>query len=73
MEVTEEPTSTEEYEVTAELVKEPDDDGPTVEEEYEVTTTRRKTVRTSYKIQEVSAFLHLFRQYLFIATKISSA
>lgn len=31
-----------------------DDEAPTVEETYEVTTTRRKTVRTSYKIQEVS-------------------
>jgi hypothetical protein len=32
-----------------------DDDGaPTVEETYEITTTRRKTIRTSYKIQEVS-------------------
>ncbi|EGI66417.1 hypothetical protein G5I_05100 [Acromyrmex echinatior] len=30
-----------------------DDDGaPTVEETYEITTTRRKTIRTSYKIQE---------------------
>lgn len=31
-----------------------DDEAPTVEETYEVTTTKRKTVRTSYKIQEVS-------------------
>lgn len=31
-----------------------DDDAPTVEETYEITTTRRKTIRTSYKIQEVS-------------------
>ena len=32
-----------------------DDDGtPTVEETYEITTTRRKTIRTSYKIQEVN-------------------
>lgn len=31
-----------------------DDEAPTVEESYEVTTTRRKTVRTSYKIQEVN-------------------
>lgn len=30
-----------------------DDDAPTVEETYEITTTRRKTIRTSYKIQEV--------------------
>lgn len=41
--------STPEVEVTEE-------DGPTVEETYEVTTTRRKTIRTSYKIQEVSPF-----------------
>ncbi|KAG7211324.1 hypothetical protein KM043_010620 [Ampulex compressa] len=32
-----------------------DDEAPTVEETYEVTTTKRKTVRTSYKIQEVSS------------------
>ncbi|KAK1134497.1 hypothetical protein K0M31_007279 [Melipona bicolor] len=31
-----------------------DDEAPTVEETYEVTTTKRKTIRTSYKIQEVS-------------------
>jgi len=31
-----------------------DDGVPTVEETYEITTTRRKTIRTSYKIQEVS-------------------
>lgn len=31
-----------------------DDEAPTVEETYEITTTRRKTIRTSYKIQEVS-------------------
>lgn len=31
-----------------------DDEVPTVEETYEITTTRRKTIRTSYKIQEVS-------------------
>lgn len=31
-----------------------DEQAPTVEESYEVTTTKRKTVRTSYKIQEVS-------------------
>jgi len=31
-----------------------DDRAPTVEETYEITTTRRKTIRTSYKIQEVS-------------------
>ncbi|XP_012283115.1 tropomodulin isoform X3 [Orussus abietinus] len=31
------------------------DDAPTVEETYEMTTTRRKTIRTSYKIQETSA------------------
>jgi len=30
-----------------------DDEAPTVEETYEITTTRRKTIRTSYKIQEV--------------------
>lgn len=30
------------------------DEAPTVEESYEITTTRRKTIRTSYKIQEVS-------------------
>lgn len=30
------------------------DEAPTVEETYEITTTRRKTIRTSYKIQEVS-------------------
>jgi len=29
-------------------------DAPTVEETYEITTTRRKTIRTNYKIQEVS-------------------
>ncbi|KOX70443.1 Methylthioribose-1-phosphate isomerase [Melipona quadrifasciata] len=29
-----------------------DDEAPTVEETYEVTTTKRKTIRTSYKIQE---------------------
>lgn len=52
MEVTEEPTSTE-IEESAELDTE-GDGGATVEESYEVTTTRRKTVRTSYKIQEVS-------------------
>ena len=35
-----------------------DDDGaPTVEETYEITTTRRKTIRTSYKIQEVSCLM----------------
>ncbi|XP_043267068.1 tropomodulin isoform X3 [Venturia canescens] len=64
MEVTEEPTSTE-VETSDGLVEEPDDhgttveeaddNGATVEEEYEITTTRRKTVRTSYKIQETSA------------------
>lgn len=63
MEVTEEPTSTEvetsddiveEPDDHGTTVEEPDDNGPTVEEEYEITTTRRKTVRTSYKIQEVS-------------------
>ncbi|XP_053975302.1 tropomodulin isoform X4 [Hylaeus volcanicus] len=32
-----------------------DDEAPTVEETYEVTTTKRKTIRTSYKIQETSA------------------
>ncbi|XP_043590717.1 tropomodulin isoform X4 [Bombus pyrosoma] len=32
-----------------------DDEAPTVEETYEVTTTKRKTVRTSYKIQETSS------------------
>ncbi|XP_048506354.1 tropomodulin isoform X1 [Athalia rosae] len=37
---------------TVEIIEE---NGPTVEETYEVTTTRRKTVRTSYKIQETSA------------------
>lgn len=31
-----------------------DDEAPTVEETYEITTTRRKTIRTSYRIQEVS-------------------
>lgn len=31
-----------------------DDEAPTVEETYEITHTRRKTIRTSYKIQEVS-------------------
>lgn len=31
---------------------------PTVEETYEVTTTKRKTIRTSYKIQEVSDDIH---------------
>lgn len=35
--------------------KNDDDDSPTVEETYEVTTTKRKTIRTNYKIQEVSA------------------
>lgn len=34
-----------------------DDDAPTVEETYEITTTRRKTIRTSYKIQEVSCLM----------------
>ncbi|KYM89706.1 hypothetical protein ALC53_02018 [Atta colombica] len=29
-----------------------DDGAPTIEETYEITTTRRKTIRTSYKIQE---------------------
>ncbi|XP_077265885.1 tropomodulin isoform X4 [Temnothorax americanus] len=32
-----------------------DDEAPTVEETYEITTTRRKTIRTSYKIQETSS------------------
>ncbi|RLU21788.1 hypothetical protein DMN91_006164 [Ooceraea biroi] len=32
-----------------------DDEVPTVEETYEITTTRRKTIRTSYKIQETSS------------------
>lgn len=32
-----------------------DDEAPTVEETYEVTTTKRKTIRTSYKIQETSS------------------
>lgn len=37
------------------VVNNDDDDAPTVEETYEITSTRRKTIRTSYKIQEVSS------------------
>lgn len=34
-----------------------DEDGPTVEETYEITHTRKRTIRTSYKIQEVSRLI----------------
>ncbi|XP_046836118.1 tropomodulin isoform X3 [Vespa crabro] len=41
---------------TSRKTKNEDDDGSsTVEETYEVTTTKRKTIRTNYKIQETSA------------------
>lgn len=37
-----------------EMNDEMNDDSPTVEETYEITTSRKRTIRTSYKIQEVS-------------------
>ena len=36
-----------------------DDGAPTIEETYEITTTRRKTIRTSYKIQEVNCLMYI--------------
>ncbi|XP_051171306.1 tropomodulin isoform X2 [Leptopilina boulardi] len=38
-----------------EMNDEMNDDSPTVEETYEITTSRKRTIRTSYKIQETSA------------------
>ncbi|KYN08514.1 hypothetical protein ALC62_00498 [Cyphomyrmex costatus] len=44
-----------------------DDDGaPTVEETYEITTTRRKTIRTSYKIQERVVYSGYYSYHLVI-------
>lgn len=40
------------------VVNNNDDDASTVEETYEITHTRRKTIRTSYKIQEVSPLIN---------------
>lgn len=48
------------------VVNNDDDDAPTVEETYEITSTRRKTIRTSYKIQEVSSWLIICVRNLYV-------
>ncbi|XP_043464787.1 tropomodulin isoform X3 [Leptopilina heterotoma] len=58
-----------------EMNDEMNDDAPTVEETYEITTSRKRTIRTSYKIQELimSRRTSLTRQGLLPSRKNSSS